>query len=164
LYSELFAESLNWSAEEIDQIRMAAPMHDIGKIGIPDAILRKPGALTDQEWVQIRRHPEVGARLLGAGELDDVKTWVLAHHERPDGTGYPSGLEGDEIPIEAAILAVGDAFEAMTADRVYRPGMGEQAARIELRECAGTQFEQRVVEALESVLDRVGLDAVVARQ
>ena len=105
----------------------------------------------------MNRHPEVGARLLGAGELEDIRGWVLKHHERIDGRGYPEGLKGEQIPIESSILAVGDAFEAMISDRVYRPGIGEEAAREELRRCAGTQFDPRVVEALDRVLDRQGL-------
>jgi diguanylate cyclase (GGDEF)-like protein/putative nucleotidyltransferase with HDIG domain len=159
---ELVARELGLPKERVERLRIAGILHDIGKIGIPDAILRKPGPLNEEERVQINRHPEVGARLLGAGELEDIRTWVLSHHERPDGTGYPAGLKGDDIPLEAAILAVGDAFEAMTADRVYRPGVGEQEARAELRRCAGTQFDPRVVDALEEVLDRVGLERVAA--
>ena len=157
---ELVARELGLPKENVERVRLAGIVHDIGKIGTPDAILRKPGPLDEEERLQIQRHPEVGARLLGAGELHDIRSWVLAHHERPDGTGYPAGVGADEIPLEAAILAVGDAFEAMTADRVYRPGVNEEAAREELRRCTGTQFDRRVVEALESVLDRVGLEQV----
>jgi len=159
---ELVGRELGLPKERIERLRIAGILHDIGKIGIPDAILRKPGPLTEEERVQINRHPEVAARLLGAGELEDIRSWILAHHERPDGNGYPAGLDADEIPLEAGILAVGDAFEAMTADRVYRPGIGEKAARQELRDCADTQFNRRVVEALEAVLDRVGLERVAA--
>jgi len=159
---ELVARELGLPKERVERVRLAGILHDIGKIGIPDAILRKPGPLTEEERLHINRHPEVGARLLGAGELEDIRSWVLAHHERPDGGGYPSGQKGDEIPLEAAILAVGDAFEAMTADRVYRPGVSEEAAREELRRCTGTQFDRRVVDALESVLDRVGLEQVAS--
>src|SRR5205085_1414562 len=100
--------------------------------------LRKPGPLTDEEWVQMRRHPELGARILSSGEMDDVRSWILAHHERPDGTGYPKGLDSSEIPLEASIVAVADAYEAMTSDRVYRPGMPQRAAREELLENSGS--------------------------
>jgi diguanylate cyclase (GGDEF)-like protein/putative nucleotidyltransferase with HDIG domain len=159
---ELVARELGLPKERVERVRIAGILHDVGKIGIPDAILRKPGPLDEEERLQIQRHPEVGARLLGAGELEDIRSWVVAHHERPDGTGYPSGLGADEIPLEASILAVGDAFEAMTADRVYHPGISEEEARRELRACAGTQFDRRVVLALECVLDRVGLEQVAA--
>jgi diguanylate cyclase (GGDEF)-like protein/putative nucleotidyltransferase with HDIG domain len=151
---ELMARELGLPEERVERVRLAGILHDIGKIGVPDSILRKPGPLTDEERRQMNRHPEVGARLLGAGELEDIRGWVLKHHERIDGRGYPEGLKGEDIPIEAAILAVGDAFEAMTSDRVYRPAIGEEAAREELRRCAGTQFHPRVVEALDRVLDR----------
>ena len=93
-------------------------------------------------------HPEIGARLLSRPEFDDLRAWILAHHERPDGLGYPRGLSADEIPLEARILAVADAYEAMTADRVYRPALGEAAARAELEAGAGTQFDADVVAAL----------------
>jgi len=103
---------------------------------------------------QMRRHPELGARILSSRELDDVREWILAHHERPDGTGYPRGLTADEIPIEAAILAVGDAYEAMTSDRVYRMSIGDDKAREELERWAGKQFSREVVEAFLGSLDR----------
>jgi diguanylate cyclase (GGDEF)-like protein/putative nucleotidyltransferase with HDIG domain len=158
---ELMARELGLPEQRVERVRLAGILHDIGKIGVPDSILRKPGPLTEEERRQMNRHPEVGARLLGAGDLEDIRGWVLKHHERIDGGGYPEGLKGDEIPIESSILAVGDAFEAMISDRVYRPGIGEEAAREELRRCAGTQFDPRVVEALDRVLDRKELREVL---
>ena len=102
----------------------------------------------------MRRHPELGARILSSRELDDVREWIMAHHERPDGTGYPRGLTGDEIPIEASILAVADAYEAMTSDRVYRMAIGTAKAREELERWAGKQFSREVVKAFLRALDR----------
>jgi HD-GYP domain-containing protein (c-di-GMP phosphodiesterase class II) len=103
---------------------------------------------------QMRRHPEIGARILASDELEDVRGWILTHHERPDGSGYPKGLTAEDIPLEAAIVAVGDAYEAMTSDRVYRESIGERSARQELRKGAGTQFNELVVEALLRALKR----------
>jgi HD-GYP domain-containing protein (c-di-GMP phosphodiesterase class II) len=128
-------------------------LHDIGKIGISDRVLSKPGPLDAEEWQEMYTHPEIGARLLSRPEFDDLRAWILSHHERPDGLGYPHALSGDEIPLEARILAVADAYEAMTADRVYRPALGEEAARGELVGGAGTQFDARVVEAFLGALD-----------
>ena len=102
----------------------------------------------------MRRHPEIGARILSAREMDDIRGWIRAHHERPDGKGYPKGLRGEQIPDEAAILAVADAYEAMISDRVYRLAIGPEAARGELLRCSGTQFEPRVVDALLRALER----------
>jgi HD-GYP domain-containing protein (c-di-GMP phosphodiesterase class II) len=136
----------------VTRIEMAGILHDIGKIGLPDAILQKPGPLGRAELAEIRTHPEIGAQILSGRGLEDLRDWVLAHHERPDGLGYPRGLQDDEIPIEAKILAVADAYEAMTADRVYRAGIEERAARAELLRCAGNQFDARVVAAFLSVL------------
>ena len=104
----------------------------------------------------MKKHPEIGARILGGSGLADVRQWVLAHHERPDGRGYPAGLSGDQIPIEARILAVGDAYEAMTSDRVYRKAIGHEAARDELRKWAGKQFDADVVDAFLTALDADG--------
>jgi diguanylate cyclase (GGDEF)-like protein/putative nucleotidyltransferase with HDIG domain len=154
LLCELMARELGFDELRVQRVRLAGILHDIGKIGVPDSILRKPAALTDDERQQMRRHPELGARILSSGELDDVRGWILAHHERPDGTGYPKGLTAEDIPIEASILAVGDAYEAMTADRFYRAAIGPEAARKELRKHADTQFDGAVVEALLSALAR----------
>jgi diguanylate cyclase (GGDEF)-like protein/putative nucleotidyltransferase with HDIG domain len=154
LLCELMARELGFDELRVQRVRLAGILHDIGKIGVPDSILRKPAALTDDERQQMRRHPELGARILSSGELDDVREWILAHHERPDGTGYPKGLTAEDIPIEASILAVGDAYEAMTADRFYRAAIGPDAARKELRKHADTQFDGAVVEALLSALAR----------
>ncbi|MEA2411451.1 MAG: hypothetical protein QOC77_2012 [Thermoleophilaceae bacterium] len=146
-YSELMARKLGMPRDRVQRIRTAGVLHDIGKIGVADSILQKPSALTSEELEHMRKHPEIGARILGGAGLDDIRAWIIAHHERPDGQGYPRGLIGDEIPLEARILAVADAYEAMTSDRVYRRAIGLEAARRELRAGAGTQFDAAVVDA-----------------
>jgi diguanylate cyclase (GGDEF)-like protein/putative nucleotidyltransferase with HDIG domain len=153
-YCGLIAAELGFPPERVKRIQVAGILHDIGKIGLPDAILQKPGPLGKTELAEIRTHPEIGAQVLNSRGLEDVREWVLAHHERPDGKGYPCGLSDSEIPVEAKILAVADAYEAMTADRVYRPGIDERAARAELLRCSGDQFDSRVVAAFLTVLRR----------
>jgi diguanylate cyclase (GGDEF)-like protein/putative nucleotidyltransferase with HDIG domain len=153
-YAEEIARAVGLPGERVERIRAAGVLHDIGKLGIADAVLQKPGPLNDDEWADMRRHPELGARILDHANLRDISGWVLAHHERLDGRGYPHGLAGEAIPLEARILAVADAYEAMTADRPYRAGLGHDAARDELRACSGTQFDPRVVDAFLAVLTR----------
>ena len=119
-YSEQIARELQFELARVERIRAAGILHDIGKLGIADAVLHKPGPLDPPEWVEIKRHSEIGSRILEHANLRDIGGWVLAHHERMDGGGYPQGLPGGEIPVEARILAVADAYEAMTADRPYR--------------------------------------------
>ncbi len=152
-YAELMARELGFTEEHVERVRLAGVLHDIGKIGIPDRVLSKPGPLDAEEWQEMYTHPEIGARLLSSPEFDDLRAWILAHHERPDGLGYPNALGGDMIPLEARILAAADAYEAMTADRVYRAALGEDAARAELEAGAGTQFDEDVVAAFLRVLD-----------
>jgi putative nucleotidyltransferase with HDIG domain len=152
-YAEGVAVRLGMPAARVERIRLAGILHDIGKIGVPDSILRKPGALDEHEWAVMRKHAETGARILESGSLEDVRGWVLAHHERPDGTGYPYGLPGDRIAVEASILAVADAYEAMTSDRVYRARLQSAAAREQLIQGSGSQFEPSVVTALLDLLD-----------
>ena len=154
---EMMSRELGFDEDRVDRLRLAGILHDIGKIGVPDSILCKPGPLTSDEMEQMKRHPELGARMLSSSELDDVRGWILAHHERPDGTGYPKGLSADDIPIEAAILAVGDAYEAMTSDRVYRMAIGPEKAREELLRWSGEQFSPVVVEAFLHAIDREGI-------
>ena len=146
-YAEWIAHELGLSPVQVERVRVAGVLHDIGKLGISDAVLLKPRGLEPREWDEIRRHPELGARILEHANLRDVAGWVLAHHERLDGAGYPRGLEGDDIPLEGRILAVADAYEAMTADRPYRRALDPDEARAELRAGAGTQFDERVVDA-----------------
>ena len=152
-YAEMMARELGLAEERVERVRLAGLLHDIGKIGISDLVLSKPGPLDADEWQEMRTHPEIGARLLSRAEFEDLRAWILAHHERPDGLGYPHKLSGDEIPLEARILAVADAYEAMTADRCYRPALGESAARAELEAGAGTQFDAPVVAAFLRALD-----------
>jgi diguanylate cyclase (GGDEF)-like protein len=142
------AGGLGFAVDRVERVRLAGVLHDVGKLGVPDEILRKPAKLTDAEFAEMRKHSELGARMVAAAGMDDVSQWVLAHHERPDGRGYPFGLSGDAIPVEARILAVADAYEAMTADRPYRDAPGHDFAVGELRRCSGTQFDPAVVEAL----------------
>jgi diguanylate cyclase (GGDEF)-like protein len=146
-YAEGIARALGLPEDRVQRIRAAGVLHDLGKLGVADAVLQKPGPLTDEEWAEMRRHPELGARILDHANLRDISGWVLAHHERIDGRGYPHGLAGEAIPLEARILAVADAYEAMTADRPYRCALGHDAARDELLECSGAQFDPVVVDA-----------------
>ncbi len=161
-YARDIAERLELTPDRVERIHAAGVLHDLGKLGIADAILYKPAALSDAEWEEMRRHPEIGARILLNAGLADISHWVRAHHERIDGRGYPDRLSADEIPLEARILAVADAYEAMIADRPYRSGMAPEEARAELECCSGTQFDPAVVQAFLTTLgerDRLGLDA-----
>jgi diguanylate cyclase (GGDEF)-like protein/putative nucleotidyltransferase with HDIG domain len=147
-YSEEIARRLDLPTDLVERVRLAGILHDVGKIAVPDAILSKPDKLTPEEWAEMRKHPEVGALIVDGADMKDVAAWIGAHHERPDGNGYPHGLSDEEIPLEARILAVADAYEAMTCDRVYRRALPVETARAEMRKCAGTQFDPRVVDAL----------------
>ena len=149
------ALALGLAPGHVMRVHAAGVLHDLGKLGIADAILHKPGPLDDSEWREMRRHPEVGARILEHAGMHDIASWVRAHHERVDGQGYPAGLPGSRISLEARILAVADAYEAMTTDRPYRSGMGSELARAELRRCAGTQFDTRVVDAFLSAIPAI---------
>ena len=141
------ARQLGLEPEDQMRLRLAALVHDIGKLAIPESILAKPGSLDQQEWAQVRCHPATGARMLEADGFDEIAGWIRAHHERPDGLGYPDGLRGEEIPIQARILAVADAYDAMLSDRPYSPAMDPAEAREELRRGAGAQFDAVVVAA-----------------
>ena len=135
-------------------IARGALLHDIGKIGVPDQVLLKPGKLTDAEWVEMRKHPDIGARILsGIDFLNEAADIVRAHQERYDGTGYPQGLAGEAIPVGARIFAVADALDAIVSDRPYRRGQSLDHARKEIAEGAGTQFDPQVVEAFLSLSD-----------
>jgi HD-GYP domain-containing protein (c-di-GMP phosphodiesterase class II) len=142
------ARELGCSEQECEDICWAAVLHDIGKIGVPDGILSKPGSLTEEEWELMRRHPELGYQILSPiSALKNAARYVRHHHERYDGRGYPDGLKGEEIPLGARIIAVADAYVAMTEDRIYRKGRSHQEALAELKRCSGTQFDPKVVEA-----------------
>jgi diguanylate cyclase (GGDEF)-like protein len=134
-------------AGQVELTRLAGSLHDLGKLAIPEEILRKPGSLTESERLVLERHPQIGFRMLESLGVDPVADWVLHHHERWDGTGYPEGLEGDEIPLGARIIFVADAFDAMTSDRVYRARLSTDDALAELSRCAGTQFDPEIVSA-----------------
>jgi response regulator RpfG family c-di-GMP phosphodiesterase len=151
-YAVVVAERMGVSPEEAAWIRRGAILHDVGKIGVPDAILRKPDKLTPAEWEEMRRHPEMGYQMLKhIPFLKPALDIVLYHQERYDGTGYPFGLAGDDIPLGARIFAVVDTFDAMTSDRPYRPALSMDAVREEIDRCTGTQFDPKVVDAFFSI-------------
>jgi diguanylate cyclase (GGDEF)-like protein/PAS domain S-box-containing protein len=140
------AQNLKLPELRIAEIRLLAKFHDIGKVGIPDHILLKPGPLTDEEKIQMQRHCEIGYRIAqSSADLLPIADWILKHQEWWDGTGYPLGLEGGEIPLECRILAIADAYDAMTSDRPYRKALGHEIALRELERCAGTQFDPELV-------------------
>jgi diguanylate cyclase (GGDEF)-like protein len=147
-FAELTARELGLPPESVERVRLAGILHDVGRVALPDDVLTKPGPLSADEWTWVRAHPAVGARMVETTEYEDIRAWILFHHERPDGTGYPEGRGEGEVPLESAILAVADAYEAMTSERPHRAAMSPEEAAEELRRAAGTQFRADVVEAL----------------
>jgi putative nucleotidyltransferase with HDIG domain len=149
------ATELELDLDGVQQVELGAVLHDIGKVRVPEAILNKPSALTDEEWAVMRTHPEVGERILRPiKSLEAILPIVRHHHERWDGRGYPDGLAGRAIPLGARIVAVCDAYRAMTEDRPYRNALPANEARAELQRCAGTQFDPECVELLLRALDK----------
>jgi diguanylate cyclase (GGDEF)-like protein len=159
----VIAAELGLERDRVARIRLGGLLHDVGKIGVPDAILNKPAALTDSEYELMKRHSLLGGDIVEAADMYEESRWVRHHHERFDGSGYPDGLVGAEIPLESRIILVADAFEAMTSDRPYRRAPGQDFALEELRGNAGTQFDPDVVGALCRALDRVGASAPTLR-
>ena len=147
-YAAAIARRLGMSAEKIDTIRTAGVLHDVGKIGISDRILQKPGSLTPEEWAVMRRHSELGRDIIAGAGMAEIADFLLHLHERFDGKGYPNGLAGTEIPLESRILHVADALEAMTSSRVYRAAMPVDEALAEIERCRGTQMDPEVAGAL----------------
>jgi HD-GYP domain-containing protein (c-di-GMP phosphodiesterase class II) len=153
--AEATACKLQRPEDELHLIRLGALLHDIGKIGIPDAILHKRGPLTEEEWSIMRSHPVIGRLILQqvGGIFEYLAAIIVAHHERWDGKGYPFGLAGEDIPMNARILSVVDSYDAMTSVRPYRKPISASEARAELKRCAGSQFDPAVVEAFLGMLD-----------
>ena len=153
-FSQLLALAAGHSPAWAEDLLNAAPMHDVGKIGIPDAVLRKPGPLDAAEWDTMRRHPEIGARMLqGIDHLHDAIPYVLCHHERWDGRGYPARLIGRTVPREGRLLAIVDSFDAMTSDRAYRRALPHEVAVNEIERCSGSQFDPEVAATFVKWLD-----------
>lgn len=157
-YSKTLALAAGWSAASAEELLTAAPMHDIGKIGIPDQILLKPGPLTPEEWVVMKRHPVIGAEIIGehsSSLLKMARQIAMCHHEKWDGSGYPNGLKGEAIPIEARIVTVADVFDALTTERPYKKAWTVEAALEVLHKDAGKHFDPKLVELFVSVLPRI---------
>src|SRR6266446_7905577 len=152
-YSAAVAQRLNFAIEDVELIRLAGKLHDLGKLAIPEEILRKRGTLTPREREVLERHPQIGENMLDPLGIEPVASWVLHHHERWDGDGYPGKLAGERIPIGARIIFAADSFDAMTSDRVYRPALSFDEATDELRRCSGSQFDPLVVVALLEELE-----------
>jgi HD-GYP domain-containing protein (c-di-GMP phosphodiesterase class II) len=146
--AEVIARRLGWNASRLPALRLGGQLHDVGKLGLDSAVLHKRGPLDEGERTQIRRHPVAGAKLIRPFEdLRPALPYVLFHHERWDGAGYPSGRAQEQIPPGTRILTVADAFDAMISNRPYRPALSVSRALAEVRECAGTQFDPAVVRA-----------------
>lgn len=152
--AQAIAKEMGLPAPAVARVTLAARLHDIGKVWISSEILNKPGPLDEEEWTEIRRHPSIGARLLQSAELWELADIVVAHHERPDASGYPQGIAAAEAPLEAQIVAVADVHDAMLSPRPYGPTLTPEQARAELVRVAATQLDAGVVDAFLRVLDR----------
>lgn len=143
---EMIAIKMNFDVDDINQMRIAGLMHDIGKIGIDEKVLNKSDKLNNEEWIDMKRHSEVGYRILSSvNEFSEIAEYVLEHQEKWDGTGYPRSLQGEEISIQARIIAVADAYDAMTTERTYSHALSEEEAIVEIKRCSGTQFDPEIV-------------------
>jgi HD-GYP domain-containing protein (c-di-GMP phosphodiesterase class II) len=152
-YSTIIGDGLGLNAEELDRLRISALLHDVGKIGVEDRVLKKPGKLTDEEFELIKQHTVKGANIMRpVAQLRDVLPGIELHHERMDGGGYPYGLQGDQIPMMARIIAVADTFDAITTNRPYQSAMDVDYALERIRSLAVTKFDANVVAALESAI------------
>jgi diguanylate cyclase (GGDEF)-like protein len=162
-YAVALGRALGLDGDHIVRLRQAAHFHDIGKVAVSTSILNKPGPLTQAEMAEMRLHPLVGATMLMHAGLHEEADWIRCHHEQVDGHGYPNGLRGDQIPLESRIILVADAFEAMTSDRPYSPGIPVPDALAELEACAGAQFDPEVVEALVTLVERSELPVLALK-
>ena len=153
---ESMGKALGLPEDEIEELKTVGLLHDIGKIAIEENILNKPGKLTEEEWEEIKRHPEIGYRILSTvNDMSEMAEYVLAHHERWDGMGYPKGLKGEEIPLQSRIIAIADAYDAMTSERSYRNALPEEVAIEELKINAGIQFDPELIRVfIEKVLNK----------
>lgn len=156
LYSLALAKSLYLPDNLLEEIETTGLLHDIGKIAIPEKILRKPGKLTDEEFEVIKKHPELGENLVnGIEKLKIISNWLKYHHERYDGKGYPDGLIGEQIPISSRIIAIADTYDAMTSSRSYRPALTHEDAINEIKRCSGSQFDPNLAEIFISISDEI---------
>ncbi|MEJ2720647.1 MAG: HD domain-containing protein [bacterium] len=164
-YALMIAEKLGLGTREKHHLYLAAMLHDIGKIGIPDKVLNRTGDLTDEEMQMVRNHVTVGASMLKSlGEMHPIVPLILHHHEAFDGSGYPDGLKGDQIPLLSRILAVADSYDAMTSDRPYRRALSKQEATDELTRCAGTAYDPKIVDVFLDVLENQTEPAVIPEE
>ncbi|MEO1818117.1 MULTISPECIES: HD-GYP domain-containing protein [Pseudomonas] len=157
-FSRIIALEAGFSAEDAEELLHAAPMHDVGKIGIPDAILQKPGKLDADEWAIMQQHPDIGARIIGehdASMLQMARRIALGHHEKWDGSGYPAGLAGTDIPIEARIIAIADVFDALTSERPYKRAWSVEDAVALIREQSGKHFDPHLVNCFLARLEEI---------
>jgi HD-GYP domain-containing protein (c-di-GMP phosphodiesterase class II) len=167
VYAEALARRLRWSPRMLDELRLGCALHDVGKLALPEHVLSKHGALSPEEEAALRRHPVEGARLIAGTEaFRRALPYVLYHHERWDGGGYPSGRAGEEIPLQARLLAVADAFDAMVSSRPHRPALPVEGALREVERCSGSQFDPTLAELFlatwnTTVIDPSALAAAV---
>jgi HD-GYP domain-containing protein (c-di-GMP phosphodiesterase class II) len=152
--------SLGLSEERLNDLQLLARFHDLGKVGIPDSILFKPGPLTREEFQEMKRHCEIGHRIaLSLTDLAPIADFILKHHEHWDGRGYPLGLSGEDIPLECRILSIVDAYDTMTSERPYKGSVSHEDAIAELKRCAGTQFDPELVERFVALMIGEVLDS-----
>jgi len=152
-YCMKMGQKLQLTSKEMDELSLLAVLHDIGKVGIREEILKKPGPLTEEEWEEMKKHPVIGCRIAqNTPELGPIAQYILYHHERWDGKGYPEGLQGEKIPLLCRLLAVADAYDAMTSDRFYRKAFSKEKALSEIKKNAGTQFDPKIVEIFSSIV------------